>query len=103
MKKRVNWAKDHPKKLAKAIADWDKNIGEATDNNGDPLEKTKQNLKVYAIKVGIPFDTLFKYVHPDAQKRRTLKGGVGRKSLMDLWQRMTSILLVIPWLYKEPC
>ena len=79
--RRINWGKPGPDrdKLDKAINDWLEKTGDALDANGEEIK----NLHTYANLVDIPFDTIYKYVHPDVDKRRTLgKGERGRKQLL---------------------
>jgi hypothetical protein len=52
---------------------------EMLDADGEEIE----DLRVYANLVDVPYDTIYKYVHPDVDKRRILGNGErGRKKLM---------------------
>ena len=43
-----------------------------------------ENRTIYAGLVGIPFNTLYRYIHPDEEKRQKLGNGErGRKKLVD--------------------
>ena len=56
-------------RLTKAVNDWLNMEGDALDVNKDPVERNKKQLENFCSKVGIPYKTLSKYVHPDPEKR----------------------------------
>lgn len=76
---RINWGKEpHHSKLQKAIDDYLNKTGDALDNNDEWIE----DINVYAALVGIPYNTLYKYVCPRAESRRVL--GVGTRGRTQL-------------------
>eukprot|EP00957_Ditylum_brightwellii_P156034 11876390-Ditylum_brightwellii.AAC.1 len=67
--------------MEKAINDWFKKEGDAVDSNGENIE----DMKIYASLVGIPFPSLYKYIHPNEEKRHILGNGErGRRKLLKL-------------------
>ena len=63
-----------------AINDWFQKTGDAVDSNGEAIE----DASVFAGLVGIPYHTLYKYIHPEEGKRRILGNGErGRQKLLD--------------------
>ena len=78
-KSRINWGVEpNRSKMEKAINDWFKKEGDAVDANGENVE-----LRNYAVLVEIPYQSLYKYVHPDEEKRKVLgNGDRGRKRLL---------------------
>jgi len=80
-KSRTNWgAPSNRPKLEKAINDYLNKEGNAIDRNGVFIE----NRTIYAGLVGIPYNTLYRYIHPDVEKRQKLgDGNRGRERLME--------------------
>ena len=80
-KSRTNWgAPANRQRIEKAISDYLNKEGNAIDRNGVFIE----NRTIYAGLVGIPFNTLYRYIHPDEEKRQKLGNGErGRKKLID--------------------
>jgi len=78
---RINWgAPPHRAKMETAINDWFQKTGDAVDSNGEAIE----DASVFAGLVGIPYHTLYKYIHPEEGKRRILGNGErGRQKLLD--------------------
>ena len=78
---RTNWgAPSNRQRIEKAIDDYLNKEGNAIDRNGVFIE----NRTTYAGLVGIPHNTLYRYIHPDEKKRQKLGNGErGRKKLID--------------------
>ena len=64
-------APSNRERIEKAINDYLNKEGNAIDCNGAFIE----DRNVYAGLVGIPYNTLYKYIHPDEGKRKTLGNG----------------------------
>ena len=64
---RANWGRgENQTKMEKAINDWDKKVGDIQyDDNGKMID----DWKVFANKVSIPPDTLYKYIRPTDRKK----------------------------------
>ena len=67
-------------RIEKVINDYLNKEGNAIDRNGVFIE----NRTIYAGLVGIPYNTLYRYIHPNEKKRQKLGNGErGRKKLID--------------------
>ena len=75
---RTNWSVGNAAiNLGKAVTDWDENIGDALDNNGE-----KRSLQVFCNVVEIPYNTFKQYVCSNKDKRRVVGDSVGRQPLL---------------------
>jgi hypothetical protein len=78
VKRRTNWGQGEGKiSMEKAVSEWDGKTGRALDSNGE-----EHTLRVFSGVVGIPYDTLKKYVRSDAEKRRVIGNSGGRAPLL---------------------
>lgn len=65
--------------MEKAINDWFKKEGDTVDNNGENVE----DMHVYTDLIGIPYDSLYRYIHPNKEKQKILGNGErGQHKLM---------------------
>jgi hypothetical protein len=66
--RRTNWSlPENVPKLKKAVSDWDNDIGDAVDSNGE-----KRSLAAFSNTVGIPYNTFKQYVGKDKNIAGTL-------------------------------
>ena len=84
--------------MAKAISDWLNKTpdGDRFNNNGERME----NMQTYAAAVGIPYKSLYKYIHPTLDKRQQLGDGTRGKAkiLAD-----DDVTFIVPrYLHKYP-
>jgi hypothetical protein len=78
IQKRTNWAKgENLLKMTSAVKNWEDKTGEALDSNGEKLR-----LAVYSNVVGIPYNTLKKFVGAKQETRREVGKSVGKAPLL---------------------
>ena len=75
---RTNWAKGKAKvQLETAVNEWDEKCDRYFDSNGEAL-----SMRQFSNVVGIPLNTLKKYLATDLNSRRTVGNAVGRPALL---------------------
>ena len=64
--------------MVKAISDWlnETPEGYRFDDNGERID----NIRTYAVVVGIPYKTLYRYITPNIDKRQELGDGARRSA-----------------------
>ena len=78
-KRRTNWAlPENVPILEAAVDDWMSKKGKAVNKSGKPIKF----LTVYAKVVGIPYNTLSKYVTRNDNSQRTVGNQPGKKPLI---------------------
>ena len=71
-RKRTNWGKGEAHdRTSTAVEDWLGEKGLRYDDN----EELIMDRTIYANRVGIPRDSIYRYIHPDANKRKLLGDG----------------------------